>query len=176
VIRVNSQSGKGGVAYIMKAEHHMDLPRRLQIEFSGVIQSVTDGEGGEIEPTRMGELFRAEYFDRTVPLALNSVHTSSAAGGRDALEVGVYLRGEHRVLNGSGNGPIDAFVNALGSVGYEVRVLDYAEHAMSSGTDASAAAYVECAIGGEVYWGVGIDSNIVTASLKAVVSAVNRAV
>jgi 2-isopropylmalate synthase len=175
VIRVNSQSGKGGVAYIMKAEHHMDLPRRLQIEFSGVIQSVTDGEGGEIEPARMGELFRAEYLDRVAPLALNSVHTSSAAGARDALEVGVYVDGEHRVLSGSGNGPIDAFVNSLGTVGYEARVLDYAEHAMSAGTDASAAAYVECAIGGATYWGVGIDSNILTASLKAVVSAVNRA-
>ena len=174
VIRVNSQSGKGGVAYVMKAEHHLDLPRRLQIEFSGVIQAVTDGEGGEIEPSRMGEIFRAEYLDRDAPLALNSVHTSSAAGERDALEVGVYVRGERRVLTGVGNGPIDAFVDALGEVGYDVRVLDYAEHALSSGTDATAAAYVECAIGGDVYWGVGIDPNILTASLRAVVSAVNR--
>ncbi len=174
VIRVNSQSGKGGVAYIMKAEHHLDLPRRLQIEFSGVIQAVTDGEGGEVEPARMGELFRAEYLDRETPLALNSVHTSSAAGERDALEVGVYVDGEHHVLTGTGNGPFDAFVDALETVGYDVRVLDYAEHALSSGTDATAAAYVECAMGGEVYWGVGIDPNIVTASLRAVVSAVNR--
>jgi 2-isopropylmalate synthase len=174
VIRVNSQSGKGGVAYVMKAEHHLDLPRRLQIEFSGVIQAVTDGEGGEIEPSRMGEIFRAEYLDRDAPLALNSVHTSSAAGERDALEVGVYVRGERRFLTGVGNGPIDAFVDALGEVGYDVRVLDYAEHALSSGTDATAAAYVECAIGGDVYWGVGIDPNILTASLRAVVSAVNR--
>jgi 2-isopropylmalate synthase len=174
VIRVNSQSGKGGVAYVMKAEHHLDLPRRLQIEFSGVIQAVTDGEGGEIEPSRMGEIFRAEYLDRDAPLALNSVHTSSAAGERDALDVGVYVRGERRVLTGVGNGPIDAFVDALGEVGYDVRVLDYAEHALSSGTDATAAAYVECAIGGDVYWGVGIDPNILTASLRAVVSAVNR--
>jgi 2-isopropylmalate synthase len=174
VIRVNSQSGKGGVAYVMKAEHHLDLPRRLQIEFSGVIQAVTDGEGGEIEPSRMGEIFRAEYLDRDAPLALNSVHTSSAAGERDALDVGVYVRGERRFLTGVGNGPIDAFVDALGEVGYDVRVLDYAEHALSSGTDATAAAYVECAIGGDVYWGVGIDPNILTASLRAVVSAVNR--
>ncbi|HET6686644.1 MAG TPA: 2-isopropylmalate synthase [Jiangellaceae bacterium] len=174
VIRVNSQSGKGGVAYVMKAEHHLDLPRRLQIEFSGVIQGVTDGEGGEVEPSRMGEIFRAEYLDRAAPLALNSVHTSSAAGERDALEVGVYVRGERRFLTGVGNGPIDAFVDALGEVGYDVRVLDYAEHALSSGTDATAAAYVECAIGGDVYWGVGIDPNILTASLRAVVSAVNR--
>ena len=174
VIRVNSQSGKGGVAYVMKAEHQLDLPRRLQIEFSGVVQSVTDGEGGEIEPDRMGELFRAEYLDRVAPLALNSVHTSLAAGERDALEVGVYVDGDHRLLAGVGNGPIDAFVDALARIGYEVRVLDYAEHALSSGTDATAAAYVECAIGGYVYWGVGLDPNIVTASLRAVVSAVNR--
>jgi 2-isopropylmalate synthase len=174
VIRVNSQSGKGGVAYVMKAEHHLDLPRRLQIEFSGVIQAVTDGEGGEIEPSRMGEIFRAEYLDRAAPLALNSVHTSAAAGERDALDVGVYVRGKRRVLTGVGNGPIDAFVDALGEIGYDVRVLDYAEHALSSGTDATAAAYVECAIGGDVYWGVGIDPNILTASLRAVVSAVNR--
>jgi 2-isopropylmalate synthase len=174
VIRVNSQSGKGGVAYVMKAEHQLDLPRRLQIEFSGVVQSVTDGEGGEIEPDRMGELFRAEYLDRVAPLALNSVHTSSAAGERDALDVGVYVDGDHRLLAGVGNGPIDAFVDALTTIGHDVRVLDYAEHALSSGTDATAAAYVECAIGGDVYWGVGIDPNIVTASLRAVVSAVNR--
>ena len=174
VIRVNSQSGKGGVAYVMKAEHQLDLPRRLQIEFSGVVQSVTDGEGGEIEPDRMGKLFREEYLDRLAPLALNSVHTSSAAGERDALEVGVYVDGAHRLLAGVGNGPIDAFVDALAKIGHQVRVLDYAEHALSSGTDATAAAYVECAIGGDVYWGVGIDPNIVTASLRAVVSAVNR--
>ncbi|HEX6233823.1 MAG TPA: 2-isopropylmalate synthase [Jiangellaceae bacterium] len=175
VIRVNSQSGKGGVAYIMKAEHQLDLPRRLQIEFSGVIQAVTDGEGGEIEPDRMGALFRAEYLDRDKPLALNSVHTSSAAGERDVLEVGVYVDGERRTLRGTGDGPIDAFVDALRQVGHEVVVLDYAEHALSAGADAKAAAYVECSIGGNVYWGVGIDPNIVTASLRAVVSAVNRA-
>jgi 2-isopropylmalate synthase len=174
VIRVNSQSGKGGVAYIMKAEHNFDLPRRLQIEFSGVIQAVTDGEGGEVEPDRMGELFRAEYLDRDAPLALNSVHTSSAAGERDVLEVGVYVHGERRTLRGSGDGPIDAFVDALRQVGHEVVVLDYAEHALSAGADAKAAAYVECSIGGSIYWGVGIDPNIVTASLRAVVSAVNR--
>ena len=123
----------------------------------------------------MGEIFRAEYLDRETPLALNSVHTSSAAGEHDALEVGVYVQGERRVLTGVGNGPIDAFVDALGQMGFDVRVLDYAEHALSSGTDARAAAYVECAIGGAVHCGVGIDPNILTASLRAVVSAVNRA-
>ncbi|NED98151.1 2-isopropylmalate synthase [Phytoactinopolyspora alkaliphila] len=174
VIRVNSQSGKGGVAYVMKSEHQLDLPRRLQVEFSGVIQAVTDGEGGEVDPARMGAIFNAEYLERTTPLALNSVHTSSAAGERDVLEVGVYVNGERRTLHGSGDGPIDAFVNALADTGYEVRVLDYAEHALSSGADAKAAAYLECSVDGDVYWGVGVDPNIVTASLKAIVSAVNR--
>jgi 2-isopropylmalate synthase len=174
VIRVNSQSGKGGVAYVMKSEHHLDLPRRLQIEFSGVVQRLTDVGGGEIEPDRMWEVFAGEYLERDEPLALNSVHTSSAEGERDALEVGVYVDGDRRRLTGRGNGPIDAFVGALSEASFDVRVLDYAEHAMSSGGDARAAAYVECAIGGEVVWGVGIDPNIVTASLRAVVSAVNR--
>jgi 2-isopropylmalate synthase len=174
VIRVNSQSGKGGVAYIMKSEHQLDLPRRLQIEFSHVIQEVTEGEGGEIEPSRIGEMFGTEYLEPDGPIALNSVHTSSAAGEQDELEVGVYVRGEHRTLRGTGDGPIDAFVSALSGLGYDVTVLDYAEHALSAGADARAAAYVECAIGGQVYWGVGIDPNIVTASLRAVVSAVNR--
>jgi 2-isopropylmalate synthase len=174
VIRVNSQSGKGGVAYIMRTEHSLDLPRRLQIEFSQVVQRHTDEAGGEVEPARMWQIFAGEYLDPTTPLALNSVHTSRAAGGRDALEVAVYLDGERRVLTGEGNGPIDAFVAALATVGVDVRVLDYAEHALSAGGDATAAAYVECAVGGQVLWGVGIDPNIVTASLRAVVSAVNR--
>ncbi|NDL56750.1 2-isopropylmalate synthase [Phytoactinopolyspora sp. XMNu-373] len=174
VIRVNSQSGKGGIAYVMKAEHQLELPRRLQIEFSSVVQAFTDGEGGEVDPGRMGEIFAAEYLDRAAPLALNSVHTSSAAGERDVLQVGVYVDGQRRTLEGTGDGPIDAFVNALSTIGYDVRVLDYAEHAMSSGADARAAAYVECSVAGEVLWGVGIDPNIVTASLKAIVSAANR--
>jgi 2-isopropylmalate synthase len=155
VIRVNSQSGKGGVAYIMKTEHSLDLPRRLQIEFSQ---------------------------------ALNSVHTSSAAGETDALTVNVYMDGAARTLHGTGNGPIAAFVDALAQVGIEVKVYDYQEHALSSGGDARAAAYIECGtgqsataeqltatLGGRTLWGVGVDANIVTASLKAVVSAVNRA-
>jgi 2-isopropylmalate synthase len=174
VIRVNSQSGKGGVAYVMRTEHNLDLPRRLQIEFSQVVQRHTDDVGGEVEPARMWEIFSADYLQPATPLALNSVRTSRVAGGRDALEVAVYLDGEHRVLTGEGTGPIDAFVTALATVGIDVRVLDYAEHALSSGGDAAAAAYVECAIGDTVLWGVGIDPNIVTASLRAVVSAVNR--
>ncbi|MPZ59732.1 MAG: 2-isopropylmalate synthase [Propionibacteriales bacterium] len=175
VIRVNSQSGKGGVSYLLKAEHNLDLPRRLQIEFSRVIQEHTDVEGGEVTAEEIWRTFTAEYLERDRPLQLNSVHTSSAEGEHDALTVNVYLDGERRTLQSEGNGPIAAFVNALNDVGYDVRVLDYAEHALSAGGDAQAAAYVECAVGDHVLWGVGVDANIVTASLKAVTSAVNRA-
>jgi 2-isopropylmalate synthase len=175
VIRVNSQSGKGGVAYVIKAEHNLDLPRRLQIEFSRVVQERTDTDGGELTSAEIWEMFRSEYLDRRSPLALNSVHTSSASGARDALTVNVYVDGEQRTLEGEGNGPIAAFVDAVKWVGYDVRVLDYHEHALSSGGDAIAAAYVECEVGDQVLWGVGLDANIVTASLQAVISAVNRA-
>jgi 2-isopropylmalate synthase len=175
VIRVNSQSGKGGVAYMMKSEHKLDLPRRLQIEFSRVVQEHTDSAGGEVSPDDMWRFFRETYLDRERPLQLNSVHTSSAAGERDQLSVKVYVDGQPMTLEGKGNGPIAAFVEALNDIGYDVRVLDYAEHALSSGGDAIAAAYVECAVGDQVLWGVGLDPNIVTASLRAVVSAVNRA-
>ena len=178
VIRVNSQSGKGGVAYVLKSEHSLDLPRRLQIEFSRVVQERTDLEGGELSPEQIWTAFAGEYLTRVSPLRLNSVHTSAAAGAKDALSVNVYVDGVQRSLTGSGNGPIAAFVNALNElsdVAFDVRVLDYHEHALSSGDDAIAAAYVECAVDGEVLWGVGLDANIVTASLKAVISAVNRA-
>ncbi len=181
VIRVNSQSGKGGVAYILKAEHNLDLPRRAQIEFSQVIQRRTDAEGGEVTPEQIWAAFRSEYLDQTSPLALDSVHTSSAAGEKDALTVNVSVDGQMRTLEGSGNGPIAAFVNALnemersgGEEPFDVRVLDYHEHALSSGGDAIAAAYVECAVGDHVLWGVGLDANIVTASLRAVIGAINR--
>ena len=175
VIRVNSQSGKGGVAYIMKTEHALELPRRLQIEFSQVIQARTDADGGEVSPAQMWEAFETEYLARQSPLALDSHHTSSAEGVDDELTVAVQVRGERTELLGRGTGPIAAFVDALGRIGFEVRVLDYVEHALSSGGDARAAAYLECAVGDRILWGVGVDSNIVTASLKAVISAVNRA-
>jgi 2-isopropylmalate synthase len=174
VIRVNSQSGKGGVAYVMKSEHKLDLPRRLQIEFSRVVQQHTDDLGGEVSADSMWLYFKDTYLDRAAPLKLNSVHTSSAEGEKDRLTVNVYHQGELVTLEGTGNGPIAAFVAAINELGYDVRVLDYAEHALSSGGDAIAAAYVECAVGDQVLWGVGLDPNIVTASLKAVVSAVNR--
>ncbi|TCJ28047.1 2-isopropylmalate synthase [Nocardioides jejuensis] len=175
VIRVNSQSGKGGVAYLLKAEHNLDLPRRAQIEFSRVIQEHTDASGHEISSEDIWSIFSAEYLEKDAPLKLNSVHTESAVGAADALRVGVFVDGEHKELSGAGNGPIAAFVDAISQVGYDVRVLDYTEHALSAGGDAVAAAYVECAVGDKVLWGVGIDANIVTASLKAVLSAVNRA-
>jgi 2-isopropylmalate synthase len=189
VIRVNSQSGKGGVAYILKAEHKLDLPRRLQIEFSRAVQQHTDDAGGEMSPEQIWQSFRAEYLDRVTPLNLDSVHTSSAAGEKDALTVNVHVDEELRTLTGTGNGPIAAFVNAINDLADEqqsrgnpafarisdVRVLDYHEHALSSGGDAIAAAYVECTVGDQILWGVGLDPNILTASLKAVTSAVNRA-
>ncbi|HEV7706948.1 MAG TPA: alpha-isopropylmalate synthase regulatory domain-containing protein, partial [Asanoa sp.] len=175
VIRVNSQSGKGGVAYIMKEEHNLDLPRRLQIEFSGVVQGFTDNEGGEVEPERMWEIFAAEYL---TPRANDiTLHGYATATVEDKVEVEatVGFAGEQRVLTAIGNGPIDAYVNAIQSLGIRVRVLDYAEHAMSSGGDARAAAYVECDVDGKTVWGVGLDPNIVNASMRAITSAVNRA-
>jgi 2-isopropylmalate synthase len=174
VIRVNSQSGKGGVAYIMKSEHHLELPRRLQIEFSGVVQRYTDDEGGEVSPEQMWDIFSAEYLAPTNPRVDVSRYAVSTVDGKVELSVTGTVDGRDRELSGVGNGPIDAFVHALSSVDISVRVLDYAEHALSAGGDAQAAAYVECTVDGEARWGVGVDANIVTASLRAVASAVNR--
>ncbi len=175
VIRVNSQSGKGGVAYVMKTEHKLDLPRRLQIEFSRIVQQHTDDAGGEVSPERMWEIFQAEYLTRHTPFALAPDHTLSAVGDKEALTATVTADGVPHRLRGEGNGPIAAFVEALSTLGHDVRVLDYHEHALSAGGDARAAAYLECAVDDRVLWGVGIDANTVTASLSAVVSAVNRA-
>ncbi|GAA0931904.1 2-isopropylmalate synthase [Virgisporangium aurantiacum] len=173
VIRVNSQSGKGGVAYIMKAEHQLDMPRRLQIEFSGVVQRRTDDEGGEVAPAQMWDIFATEYLTER-RLSLRGYTASTGAAGV-SLVVDVTLDGVEKSLNGIGNGPIDAFVKALSTVDVDVRVLDYAEHALTSGENARAAAYVECSVGGgDACWGVGVDENIVTASLRAIASAVNR--
>jgi 2-isopropylmalate synthase len=174
VIRVNSQSGKGGVAYVMKAEHQLDLPRRLQIEFSRVIQGHTDDEGGEVTPRQMWEIFSTEYL-AAGPVALLDQQTSSVVEAKHALSAEISVDGRVQQVEGVGNGPISAFCDALASVGVDARVLDYNEHALTAGTDAQAAAYVECEIGGGVYWGVGIDTNTVTASMSAVLSAVNRA-
>ncbi|MDD9348563.1 MULTISPECIES: 2-isopropylmalate synthase [unclassified Mumia] len=175
VIRVNSQSGKGGVAYIMKSEHKMDLPRRLQIEFSRVVQSMTEGEAGEMSVDGIWQAFSAEYLERTSPYALEAFRSSTIQDGLDELVVDVRVGGAVQSLKGEGNGPVAAFVDAIAAVNGDIRVLDYAEHALSSGGDAAAAAYVECEIGDQIVWGVGVDPSIVTASLKAVVSAANRA-
>jgi 2-isopropylmalate synthase len=175
VIRVNSQSGKGGVAYIMKAEHQLDLPRRLQMEFSKVIQQVTDSEGGEVSPKEMRDVFDTEYLARVTPLKLIRHRLTSDGEGTDEIIATVRVENEIHEISGSGNGPIAAFVDALAGIGFDVRVLDYHEHALSAGDDARAAAYVECAVEDTVLWGVGVDSSIVSASLKAVVSAINRA-
>ncbi|MGV0992948.1 MAG: 2-isopropylmalate synthase [Mycobacterium sp.] len=177
VIRVNSQSGKGGVAYIMKADHGLMLPRRLQIEFSQAIQKITDGEGGEVSSKEMWDAFADEYLSATRPLERikQRVIGSEVDGGIDVIEATVKIDGVETEIRGEGNGPLAAFVDALGGVGIHVNVLDYSEHAMSAGQEAAAAAYVEASIGGRTVWGVGIATSITTASLRAVVSAVNRA-
>ncbi|MFI6367362.1 2-isopropylmalate synthase [Nocardia sp. NPDC050630] len=176
VIRVNSQSGKGGVAYIMKTDHGLVLPRRLQIEFSQAIQKITDGEGGEVSPKEMWDVFAEEYLSPIRPLERmrQKVTASETDGGVDSITAVVKVDGVEQEVTGAGNGPLAAFVDAIATVGFDVRVLDYSEHAMSAGDDAQAAAYVECAIGDKVVWGVGIATSITTASLRAVVSAVNR--
>jgi 2-isopropylmalate synthase len=179
VIRVNSQSGKGGVAYIMKTEHQLDLPRRLQIEFSQVIQSHTDDQGGEVFPEQMWKIFVDEYL----PAEENQwgrfrfaglTQTSTQDKG---VELSVDLLDSKKpiTLKGQGNGPISAFCRVMQAHGIDVQVADYYEHAMSAGGDANAAAYLECTINGGTFWGVGIDPSTTTASLKAVISAVNRA-
>ncbi|GAB2644827.1 2-isopropylmalate synthase [Prescottella soli] len=182
VIRVNSQSGKGGVAYIMKADHGLQLPRRLQIEFSQAVQKITDGEGGEVSPKEMWDVFSEEYLAPVNPLERmrQKVTAAEEDGGVDSITAVVKVGGAEQEISGSGNGPLAAFVDALGTIGFDVRVLDYSEHAMSAGDDAQAAAYVECAVTlpdgtSKVVWGVGIATSITTASLRAVVSAVNRA-
>jgi 2-isopropylmalate synthase len=176
VIRVNSQSGKGGVAYIMKFEHGLDLPRRLQIEFSSVIQRLTEASGTEITADQIWSSFQSTYFAAgRVGLVGHPLITTAPDTGATTLEAQVRLEGRERWIKGSGNGPIAAFVDALGrDAATPLEIVDYAEHALGEGADASAVAYVEARIGGRARWGVGVDANIVTASLRAVVSAVNR--
>ena len=179
VIRVNSQSGKGGVAYVMKSEHQLDLPRRLQIEFSHVIQSHTDDQGGEVFPDQMWKIFVDEYLpsedNKWGRFRFTSLNQSSSAGKDVELSVDLLDNQKQITLSGSGNGPISAFCNVMQSYGVDIQVADYYEHAMSAGGDASAAAYLECTVNGGTFWGVGIDPSTTTASLKAVISAVNRA-
>ena len=180
VIRVNSQSGKGGVAYLMKNEHQLDLPRRLQIEFSQVVQSTTDEAGGEVSPSKLWEIFEDEYLPAQNhnwgQFRLDGLSQSSHLDEDVQLSVELADNGQVSTLKGSGNGPIAAFVAIIDEhiAPATVRVLDYYEHALSAGGDAKAAAYLECEVNGHIYWGVGIDPSTTTASLKAVISAVNR--
>ncbi|MFF5790844.1 2-isopropylmalate synthase [Paeniglutamicibacter sp. NPDC012692] len=184
VIRVNSQSGKGGVAYLLKSEHSLDLPRRAQIEFSGVIQRKTDGEGGEISSSAIWNVFQDEYLPVTEGsdhepwgrFKLGSATADTAEDGTFELTTTLVIDGTPHRRSASGNGPINALVNILSAEGVDVRVLDFTEHALSEGGNAAAAAYVECAVGERVLWGVGVDTNTTMSSLKAVISAVNRAV
>ncbi|MGH3427030.1 MAG: alpha-isopropylmalate synthase regulatory domain-containing protein, partial [Mycobacteriales bacterium] len=159
---------------LMKTEHQLDLPRRLQIEFSGVVQQHTDADGGEVGPKQLWRIFSAEYLAQS-RLSLQGYRSVAPEGDEtDRVEVDLAQDGAITSLTGGGNGPVAAFVAALRGAWIEVSVLDYAEHALSAGGDASAAAYTECKVGDEVRWGVGVDTNIVTASFKAVVCAVNR--
>ena len=179
VIRVNSQSGKGGVAYIMKADHKLDLPRRLQIEFSHVIQLHADGEGGEVDAGLMWQIFSTEYLAPGTIELLDTVVTSDS--GTERITATVRVDGVEHEMSGIGNGPVSAFCDALSRVdlgfgGLGVRVLDYNEHALTSGQHAEAASYLELEIGDEVLWGVGISESTTQASLRAVISGSNRAI
>ncbi|MFK0045724.1 2-isopropylmalate synthase [Streptomyces sp. NPDC090741] len=179
VIRVNSQSGKGGIAYVLKNDHKLDLPRRMQIEFSRIIQAKTDAEGGEVTPKAIWDVFCDEYLPNPENpwgrIQLRSGSTATDKDGTDTLTVEAVVDGVETVLDGTGNGPISAFFDALAGIGVDARLLDYTEHTMSEGASAVAASYIECAIDGRVLWGIGIDANTTRASLKAVISAVNRA-
>ncbi|GAA2222568.1 2-isopropylmalate synthase [Herbiconiux moechotypicola] len=184
VIRVNSQSGKGGVAYLLKTDHALDLPRKLQIEFSGVVQAKTDEEGGEVTSDEIWAIFNDEYLpapahraeDKWGRFELTRTRTASDLGGSVSLDVELRVGDEVIETGAVGNGPIDAFLKLMSEQGIEIKLYDYVEHALSASGDALAAAYVELQVDGTRLWGVGIDADISTASLKAVVSAVNRAI
>ena len=182
VIRVNSQSGKGGVAYLLKADHAIDLPRKLQIEFSGVVQAKTDAEGGEVTSEQIWSVFNDEYLPADDESAkwgrfeLLAPQTRSDMSGEVVLDVELRDDDERISVTGSGNGPVAAFVEVLRAQGFDITVYDYVEHALSAGGDAQAAAYVELQVGEQRLWGVGIDGDISTASLKAIVSGVNRSI
>ena len=182
VIRVNSQSGKGGVAYLLKTDHNIDLPRKLQIEFSGVVQSKTDEEGGELTSAQIWDIFSDEYLpaddaeQKWGRFELLGTRTASDMTGDVVLDVTLRNGDERTEAQGVGNGPIAAFLQIARENGFDVTVYDYVEHALSAGGDAQAAAYVELDVDGERLWGVGIDGDISTASLKAIVSAVNRSI
>ena len=176
IIRVNSQSGKGGVAYLMDAEHGLDLPRNLQIEFSKKVQAITEASGTEIKPGELWDVFAETYLPDDAGIRLISTEVSSAGDKRTSVVAQVLVDGHHRTITGNGNGPVDALVHGLQSeLGVELAVEDYHQHALTAGSEATAAAYVEVtAAAGERFWGVGIDSSTLDASLEAVISAANR--
>ena len=184
VIRVNSQSGKGGVAYLLKSDHSLDLPRKLQIEFSRVVQGLTDSEGGEVSSEKLWEIFQDEYLPapNSKPelkwgrFELKRMKTESEMDGEVKLDIVLRDGANEIAVSGTGNGPISAFLSILKAQGVETRLLDYVEHTMSAGGDAQAASYIELDVAGKTLWGVGIDSDIATSSLKAVISGVNRAI
>ncbi len=184
VIRVNSQSGKGGVAYLLKSDHSLDLPRKLQIEFSRVVQGLTDSEGGEVSSEKLWEIFKDEYLPAPIEtpelkwgrFELKKMRTESEMDGEVKLEIVLRDGSKELEVSGTGNGPISAFLAILGAQGVDTRLLDYVEHTMSAGGDAQAASYIELDVAGKTLWGVGIDSDIATSSLKAVISGVNRAI
>ena len=175
IIRVNSQSGKGGVAYLMESEHHLELPRGLQVDFAQKVQAIADARGGELTPAELLATFQEHYLDHVRPYELVG-YTHSSEGDSDQIAARLLVDGQERIVEGEGNGPIAALVAALDrELGVRAHVRDYHEHAMSRGEDATAAAYVEADVDGEVVWGVGIHPSIATASLRAVLNAVNRA-
>ncbi len=178
VIRVNSQSGKGGISYLLESEYGLELPRRLQIEFSQVVQTLMDATGKELTAQDLFELFEREYGIRSITAPQHQLleESQGMAGKLVTLAADVQVSGRQLSIQGAGNGPIDAFVEALGTAcGEQIRVLDYHEHAIGSGAKARAVAYLELRVGARTLFGVGMDSNIVTASLKAIVSGVQRA-
>ncbi|MDX2523803.1 2-isopropylmalate synthase [Streptomyces europaeiscabiei] len=179
VIRVNSQSGKGGIAYVLKNDHKLDLPRRMQIEFSKLIQAKTDAEGGEVTGGDIWAVFQDEYLPNPENpwgrVQVRNNQSTTDKDGVDTLTVEAEVDGAETTLVGTGNGPISAFFHALQGIGIDARLLDYQEHTMSEGASSQAASYIEVAIEDKVLWGIGIDANTTRASLKAVVSAVNRA-
>jgi 2-isopropylmalate synthase len=184
VIRVNSQSGKGGVAYLLKSDHSLDLPRKLQIEFSRVVQGLTDSEGGEVSSEKLWEIFQDEYLPAPSSkpelkwgrFELKRMRTESEMDGEVKLDIVLRDGANEIAASGTGNGPISAFLSILKAQGVDTRLLDYVEHTMSAGGDAQAASYIELDVAGKTLWGVGIDSDIATSSLKAVISGVNRAI
>ncbi|MDO5508796.1 MAG: 2-isopropylmalate synthase, partial [Corynebacterium casei] len=177
VIRVNSQSGKGGVTYIMKTDHGIKMPRAMQPEFSSVVQAITDAEGGEVNSKQMWDVFNQEYLERTTPLEVTAFEIDNAdSDDKDAtVAATVIYNGKETQISGTGNGPIAAYANALEKLEIDFEVLEYSQHARSAGDDAEAACYIGADVNGMKMWGVGIAGSTTRASLRAMTSAVNRA-